>query len=94
MVKELDLLFGVDAELAFQHVQAWRDEVRSRYQQAFHMLVETEKGMFGHNSFFLRQERGLSVLPSFCEQTGMVGGEEAERSEGNDGEMDLTEDVV
>ena len=58
------------------------------------MLIETEKGIFSHNSFFLRKERGLSVLPSFCEQTGIVVDKEAKRSEGNDNEIDLTEDVV
>lgn len=93
VIQELDILFSADSNLAFQHIEAWRTNVRVRYEQAFRLLVETEKAIFGSNSFFARKERGLSVRPCFCDSDGVVVGAEAENQEDGSDEVDVSANV-
>lgn len=66
-IQMVNLLFGLDENVAWKYIQDWRENAFTQYVAAFDRMVETEKVTYGENSFFNRVEAELSTQPAFMQ---------------------------
>jgi hypothetical protein len=92
--REVKILFGVDKDQSYALVGSTREHLKEAYLKGFEELQEVEKEVYGPNSFFYLEERGLaapvpdgvedmdfsdgSVISNFSDITLTTSGDEIE----------------
>lgn len=85
VVRELDILFGLDNTAATLYINNWRTQARERYIAAMENLRAIEGGLFGANSFVKRSATNLPTVPLFLAASDGDGGAGGAGGDGGNG---------